>query len=314
MINLHDIRYLRIGTPDLDAAVAYATRVVGLQLAAREGGAAYFRSDKPGVRGDTRDHTLVYFEGAANDHAVGFDLRDPDDLDAVAAELEKARRPVHYGTKDECEQRRVRAFVASSDPSGNKIEIVARPYHSGLRTHPARDAGITHFSHIGLRTSDAARDEAFWTGLCNARVSDWIGDAPLLRIGTVHHSLALFPSPHPGVQHINHQVEDIDDVMRSYYFLRENGVKIVFGPGRHPSSSAVFLYFEGPDGMVYEYSVGVKHIGPEDEASYRPRQFPFAPESFCMWGARPDIPEFSSGSNRDNRPADGKKATLKTAA
>jgi 2,3-dihydroxy-p-cumate/2,3-dihydroxybenzoate 3,4-dioxygenase len=44
--------------------------------------------------------------------------------------------------------------------------------------------------------------------------------------------------------------------------------------------------------MVYEYSVGVKQIRPEDEAHYKPRQFPFSPESFCMWGSRPDIAEF----------------------
>ena len=185
-----------------------------------------------------------------------------------------------------------------------------RPHHSGQRYFPSRDAGITHFSHIGLRTSNAPRDEAFWTKLMNARVSDWIGEAPLLRVNTIHHTLALFPSPRPGVQHINHQVEDFDDVMRSYYFLREKGVRIVFGPGRHPSSSACFLYFEGPDGMVYEYSVGVKHILPEEEAGYRPRQFPFAPESFCMWGSRPDIPEF-----RDDRKEEGKRASpLKTVA
>ncbi len=109
------------------------------------------------------------------------------------------------------------------------------------------------------------------------------------------------------MQHINHQVEDFDDVMRSYYFLREKGVKIVFGPGRHPSSSACFLYFEGPDRMVYEYSVGVKHILPEEESSYRPRQFPFAPESFCMWGSRPDIPEFRADQKN-------KKPPLKTVA
>jgi 2,3-dihydroxy-p-cumate/2,3-dihydroxybenzoate 3,4-dioxygenase len=35
----------------------------------------------------------------------------------------------------------------------------------------------------------------------------------------------------------------------------------------------MMVYFEGPDGMVYEYSVGVKHILPEQEATYRPRQF-----------------------------------------
>ncbi|HWS09158.1 MAG TPA: hypothetical protein VN362_15070, partial [Xanthobacteraceae bacterium] len=63
MVNLHDIRYVRVGTPDLDSAVRFATDIVGLQLVAREGKAAYFRSDKVAVRGDTRDHTLVYFEG-----------------------------------------------------------------------------------------------------------------------------------------------------------------------------------------------------------------------------------------------------------
>jgi 2,3-dihydroxy-p-cumate/2,3-dihydroxybenzoate 3,4-dioxygenase len=301
MINLHDIRYLRIGTPDLDGAIRFATEIVGLQLAAREGKSAYFRSDKVGVRGDTRDHTLVYFEGDPNDHTIGFDLLDPDDLDRVGAELERAGRPVHLGTKEECDRRRVRSFIASTDPSGNKIEIVARPYHTGVRYFPARDAGITGFSHIGLYTKNAARDEEFWTGLMNARVSDWIGDAPLLRIATAHHSLALFPAQRTGIQHINHQVEDFDDVMRSWYFLKEKGVKILLGPGRHPLSTAVMLYFRGPDGAVYEYSCGVKHIRPEDEATYRPRQFAFDQYAVCMWGSTPD-PEMSAFPQTDAKP------------
>ena len=297
MVRLHDIRYLRIGTPDLEAAIDFATRIVGLELIGREGKAAYFRSDRPSGRGDARDHTLVYFEGDPGDHTIAFDLADAAQLDAAAAELEAAGHRVRAGSGEECELRRVRAFISLADPSGNKIEIVSRPFHSARRCFPGRDAGITHFSHIGLRTTNPSRDEVFWTQALNARVSDWIGDAPLLRINTIHHTLALFPSAQSGVQHINHQVEDIDDIMRSYYFLREQGVKIVFGPGRHATSSACFLYFEGPDRMVYEYSVGVKNILPADEASYRPRQFPFAPESFCMWGSKPDIPEFRDAAD-----------------
>jgi 2,3-dihydroxy-p-cumate/2,3-dihydroxybenzoate 3,4-dioxygenase len=290
MIRLHDIRYLRLGTRDLDGAIDFATRIVGLQLAARVGKSAYFRSDKVAVRGDTRDHTLVYFEGDPADHTIGFELYDPADLDAVAAALETAGRPVRLGSPGECEERRVRGFVASTDPSGNKIEIVARPFHCGERYFPGRDAGITQFSHIGLFSTDTNRDEAFWTGICNARVSDWIGDAALLRINTIHHSLALFPAARNGIQHINHQVEDIDDVMRSFYFLKGRGIPIVFGPGRHPLSGAVMVYFEGPDRMVWEYSVDVKHILPEEEAGYRPRQFPFEQYSLCMWGSRPQMP------------------------
>jgi 2,3-dihydroxy-p-cumate/2,3-dihydroxybenzoate 3,4-dioxygenase len=178
------------------------------------------------------------------------------------------------------------------DPTGNAIELVARPAHSGRRYFPSRDAGITSFSHIGLHSIAPRTDEVFWTTVCNARVSDWIGEAPLLRIDPVHHRVALFPSQRSGVQHINHQVESIDDVMRSYYFLREKNVRIRFGPGRHPTSGAMFLYFEGPDGMIYEYSCGVRHI--TDEEGYRPRQFPAVNSSFCAWGAVPDIPEFET--------------------
>jgi len=81
--------------------------------------------------------------------------------------------------------------------------------------------------------------------------------------------------------------------MRSWYFLKERGVNIVFGPGRHPLSGAMMVYFEGPDGMVFEYSVGVKHILPEQEATYRPRQFGFERYALDMWGSLPTHSDFA---------------------
>ena len=285
MIDLWDIRYVRLGTRDRAAADRYARGIVGLELARDEAGSLYYRSDQ-------RDHTLVYYEGDPADHTVGFELRSGADLDAAGALLENAGVPVRQGSADECAQRRVQAFLHFRDPSGNGIDLVAGAHHSGRRHFPSRDAGITGFSHVGLCTTDAARDERFWTEVLGARVSDRIGSAPLLRIDEVHHKVALFPSTRSGVQHINHQVESIDDLMRAWYLLQKRGVRIVFGPGRHPTSGAMFLYFEGPDGMVYEYSTGVRHIGKEEEANWQPRQFPAINESFCAWGAEPDIPEF----------------------
>ncbi len=287
MIHLHDIRYVRLATRNVAAATDYAQKILGLELVRKEGKFTY-------LRGDDRDHTIVYYEGDPSETTAAFELRSAAELEAAGVVLDEMKMGARRGTREEAEQRRVDDFVTFKDPSGNNIELVLRPHHCGRRYFPSRDAGITSFSHIGLRTTNPVRDEAFWTGVCNARVSDRIGAAPLLRIDEVHHKIALFPSTYPGVQHINHQVESIDDVMRAWYFLVEKGVKIVFGPGRHPTSSAMFLYFEGPDGMVYEYSTGVRLIKPEDEATYTPRQFPFNAQSFCMWGAKPDIPEFQN--------------------
>ena|SRR5215216_2598214 len=75
-------------------------------------------------------------------------------------------------------------------------------------------AGITGFSHNGLNSTDPARDERFWTEVCNARVSDRIGDIPPMRVNAIHHTIALVRAPKAGIQHINHQVETSDDVLR----------------------------------------------------------------------------------------------------
>ena len=92
--------------------------------------------------------------------------------------------------------------------------------------------------------------------------------------------------------------------MQSWYFLKEKGVKILLGPGRHPLSTAVMLYFRGPDGMVYEYSCGVKHILPEQEATYRPRQFSLEGYNGDMWGS------FTETEGLPREPAVGSKIRL----
>ena len=65
--------------------------------------------------------------------------------------------------------------------------------------------------------------------------------APLLRIDQVHHKIALFPSSRAGVQHVNHQVESVDDVMRAWYMLKKLGVPIAFvGSGERPEDLESF--------------------------------------------------------------------------
>jgi 2,3-dihydroxy-p-cumate/2,3-dihydroxybenzoate 3,4-dioxygenase len=278
MIQLKDVSYVRLGSPDLEQAENFATACLGLQIAERGKKALYLRSDE-------RAHTLCYSEGDPREQTVGFEVEDEASLQDAATTLESLGHAVHAGTAQEAEQRKVKGFIGFHDPTGNHIELVVRPERNGRRYFASRDAGITGFSHIGLNSTDPSRDERFWTQVCNARVSDRIGDIPLMRVSAIHHTIALVRAPQAGIQHINHQVENNDDVLRSYYFLNERRVPIVFGPGRHPTSGARFLYFRGPDGMIFEYSVGVDKI--VDEATHRPRQFGFEPTSFCMWGSKP---------------------------
>ena len=182
--DLHDIRYVRIGASNLDESVEFATRILGLELVRREGNAAY-------LRGDNRDHNIVYVRGENVGHVLGFEVKSMAALDQAAVLFEQAGIAVRHGTADEREQRRVGGLITVTDPTGNVIDLVAKPDSSGTRYFPTRDAGITEFSHVGLRTSDPAADELFYTQLMGAKVSDWIGDAALLRIDEVHHKKAM---------------------------------------------------------------------------------------------------------------------------
>jgi len=91
--------------------------------------------------------------------------------------------------------------------------------------------------------------------------------------------------------HLNFMVSEIDDVGKAIHRFNSNDVPIVYGPGRHPASGSVFLYFLDPDGVTLEYSFGMEKF---DEVNPRPhRVMPPVPQSADTWGAPPD-PRMSS--------------------
>lgn len=277
MITLKDLAYVRVGTQDMDAQLRFAQEIVGLELVTVEGGTALLRADD-------RHHCLAFVEDETiGTLASGFLLADAAALTAAAEQLEAAGTTVRRGTAEEARARRVQDFIAFTTPGGNPIELAIGQVR--LESRPVRwgrPAGITEFGHIGIEAPDVAVEEAFWVEHFNIKVSDRIGEnASLTRFDEVHHKLAIFKDV-TNLGHMNFQVDSIDDVMRSWRFLEHHGVTITMGPGRHPQSTAIFLYFEGPEGMTWEYSHGVRLI--PDDADWSPRTFDTSePDFIDMW-------------------------------
>ncbi|XSC47529.1 VOC family protein [Bradyrhizobium sp. RDT10] len=131
MIELKEISYVRLGTPDLEMAETFATRCLGLEVGDRSAKGLYLRSDD-------RTHTLYYSEGDPEKQTIGFEVDGETQLQDAAATLEALGHPVHAGTPDECASRMVKAFIGFKDPTGNCIELVVRPARSGRRYFPTR--------------------------------------------------------------------------------------------------------------------------------------------------------------------------------
>ncbi|MQY16576.1 Biphenyl-2,3-diol 1,2-dioxygenase [Streptomyces sp. RB5] len=276
MIELQDIAYLRSGTADMKTAIDFATRIVGMELVGQENGTAYLRADQ-------RHHCLAFTEGRSGVLSTGFTVLDEDALEQAETELEQAGLTVRRGSKEGARLRHVTDYLAFDDPFGNRIDLVTGQTTVPGRVNYTRQAGITEFGHLCLDAPDVKEAGRFWTRTFNAKVSDWVRDvACLMRIDPVHHKLAVFQGDKPGLCHINFQVETIDDLMRNWHFLTANGVEIEQGPGRHPQSGAIFLYFKGPEGLTYEYSYNVRRI--EEGEKWVPRTFDISqPGAIDMW-------------------------------
>jgi 2,3-dihydroxy-p-cumate/2,3-dihydroxybenzoate 3,4-dioxygenase len=92
MIAIDQLRYVRLGTRDLAAAVDFGERVLGLQLVGRNESTAYFRSDM-------RDHSLVFFLGDSTESAVGFEIHGRAQFDAAISELSQHGIEVAVGAE-----------------------------------------------------------------------------------------------------------------------------------------------------------------------------------------------------------------------
>jgi 2,3-dihydroxy-p-cumate/2,3-dihydroxybenzoate 3,4-dioxygenase len=271
------------------ASARFVSDIFGLQQVTSQDGELAFRSDD-------RFRTVSLSDDQSNGSSIGIEAWDDAALQEISERLRSQGFATRPASADECRQRYVQSALLTSDASGNRIDLVTRPTRSGRRYFPPRDAGIVQFQGIGLRSTDHGRDLAFWR-LLGAEVTDWVGDIAYLRIDHLHHRIALYPSQRSGLLYAAFEVESLDQMMQNSYFMQENQVKVVQGPGREAPSQQIFLHVEGPDGLILSYVNGMAEAG---ERKRPPRQFSLTATSLCNWGSESKgVPELAAQHRRD---------------
>lgn len=290
-ISIERLRYVCLGTRDLDAAVKFARDELGLQPVAASADEASFRSDE-------RQYTLVYEKGDPRKQSIGLELAGLAALDA-AAEALQAHGITAVREESTAKRRNVRALLAFETPGGMRVELVVRPQNQGWRFFPSRDAGVTGLAAIVLRSTAVAADEAIWTQVFGVRVSDWVGDSAYLGLDAAHHRIALHPSSQSGVLAVEFEVDGINAVMQQFHRLRPEPQLIAHGPGRRPASAQAFIEFAGPDQVLYGFVAEGRIVDPE--SAPRPRQFAQHPSSYCSWGSECRIAELLAEAQASTR-------------
>jgi 2,3-dihydroxy-p-cumate/2,3-dihydroxybenzoate 3,4-dioxygenase len=276
--------YVRHAVTAPQACARFVSDIFGLQQVAGQNGELAFRSDD-------RYRTVSLSSDHDDGASIGIEIWDDAALQEIGERLSEHSFAVRSASPDECRRRYVQSALLANDASGNRVDLVTRPTRSGRRYFPPRDAGILEFQGVGLRSTDHVRDLAFWR-LIGAEVTDWVGDIAYLRIDSLHHRIALYPSRQNGLLYAAFEVEALDQIMQNSYFMLENQMKIVQGPGRQSASRQIFLHVEGPDGLILSYVSGMAEVGDRPRP---PRQFPLTATSLCNWGSESkNVPELSA--------------------
>jgi 2,3-dihydroxy-p-cumate/2,3-dihydroxybenzoate 3,4-dioxygenase len=283
--------YAALNVTDLDRSIPFYQGLMGLDLVSRDEGVAYLRC--------SRDHhnLVLYAAQTPGLKRVAFKMLTQADLKLAFEHFQASGLEPRWLSADECRALQQGPTFRVREPSSTVLlEFYDRMVQMALPYEPTHTK-IARIGHVVLATKHYPEAMARLSSVFNFTVSDFVEDKfSWMRChpNPLHHSLAVGYSETNHLHHINFMVTDVDDVGKALNRMRDAGVEIVFGPGRHLPSTSLFLYFLDPDGMSMEYSFGMEEF-PEQNPR-EPRMLEMHPRTMDIWGSRPSE-RFGRGGN-----------------
>ena len=294
MATIHDIVQVGVGVPDRERFEKFARDMLGFPVArSPDEKVTYVRPDhyQHRIAACTASEPVLRY--------VGFDVGGSEELAEWGTKLTAEGIDWRPSTPEECVERHLTDFIEFKDPDGHRLALSYGFEVDKEPVHYTRDLSVLGLGHVLLTVKDTQRTHDFYTGVLGFRLSDWVivDDSVrlcFLRCNARHHSMAFapcMPGKSPRLQHVMLEVESLDDVMRSYHFLRIHKAPIGMGPGRHINCQTVHVYVQTPGGFAVEFGWGHRRL---DDVLHQPVVYP--PGSpIDIWGGDIQSPEFELG-------------------
>ncbi len=276
MLQIKRAGHSTLTTPDIERMVDYFTRIVGLNLVAREKGRAVLAT-KSGPEAIVLEH------GSAVDAPrLSFQVAPGSDPGELVARLKRA------GIK--CERRSditpgIREVVTFADPKGTTLEIFA---DFGFAPDDPTFTGVMplKLGHIAYTCPDVQGLVKFYCDVLGFRVSDWRGDFfAFLRCSRDHHTVNFLRDDRAAIHHIAFEVRDWSDIKRASDLLAKSNIKLTWGPLRHIIGHNIAIYHQNPDGVVIEFFCEMDQMHDEELGFFEPRPWhQDRPQRPKVWG------------------------------
>lgn len=254
------------------------------------------------LRLDDRECRFLIRRGGAEDvTAVGWEVDDHDTFEVIAGRVTAAGLPVVEADPEDAALRGVERLWCFPGPKGVTTEIFTRPRTTAAPLRMQNTAFVTGragLGHLAITTKHPEQLHTYWNNLLDLRLSDRIveriGPARLhirfLRAGERHHSIALadvaglpIDPVRTAVQHVNIQVERLEDLLSSFHRVTELGFTIAWSVGQHTNDRELSYYCITPSGFELEVGWNPITITPELESTWKPTTY----QGISIWGHTP---------------------------
>lgn len=289
-----DFRYRRLGyvalnVTDLDRSTGFYETLLGLQKAGEASHGEHLFRCSP------RHHDIILHQAAEPGlRRIGWEMESAEHALRMRQHLTSLGIETHDVSAGEAARLGIHDAFRITEPNTGATFEYFHSFDEAEDAYAPTVAKIERLGHVVLGVQDYPQAEKFFMEKLNFRASDRIdGGVTFMRCfpNPLHHSLGLSNAGTNRLHHVNFMVTDVDDIGKALWRMKKNDVPIVFGPGRHPPSDSMFLYFLDPDGMTVEYSFGMEEF--PEVAPREPRRLPPGLQSVDYWGAVP-APQMAS--------------------
>ena len=276
MSRVTDIRYVGYGVENFDAERAFYADNWGLVEVAAEDGLVWFKT-----HGDDEHHVVrLHKSDAGHVEVIALAAGSRDDVDALHDKVAQSGCRIVHAPRDLEAPGGGYGFRFFS-PDGLPFEISADVAKLDKREIERWEGIPIRISHIVLHSPDHQAAVRFFCDVLGFRVSDWLGDfMGFLRCNSAHHRLAILPGP-PCLNHVAYDMVNADAMLRGVSHLKERGIDIRWGPGRHTAGDNTFSYFVTPGGFAVEYTAELEEV---DFESHEAKVHEPGPRVMDQWG------------------------------
>ena len=276
MSRVTDIRYVGYGVENFDAERAFYADNWGLVEVAAEDGLVWFKT-----HGDDEHHVVrLHKSDAGHVEVIALAAGSRDDVDALHDKVVQSGCRIVHAPRDLDAPGGGYGFRFFS-PDGLPFEISADVAKLDKREIERWEGIPIRISHIVLHSPDHQAAVRFFCDVLGFRVSDWLGDfMGFLRCNSAHHRLAILPGP-PCLNHVAYDMVNADAMLRGVSHLKERGIDIRWGPGRHTAGDNTFSYFVTPGGFAVEYTAELEEV---DFESHEAKVHEPGPRVMDQWG------------------------------